>query len=58
MEIIDKLKENKERIVKITLSGTNLEIKKINIRPIVIKSKNIYQVERFVGNKVFLELRQ
>lgn len=56
MENIRKvLLENEQSIRKIILSDTTNEIKKQIIRPIVVKSANKWQIERYKGAQVFHE---
>lgn len=44
-----------DTVVKIVCSENKGEIKKLVIRPIVIKYKKMWQCEKFIGNKVFHE---
>ena len=52
-KIIEDLKANEENLVKIILSDSKTEVKKILVRPIMLKGKQVYQIERFIGNQVF-----
>ena len=52
-KIIEKLKENQGKIIKIILSDSKTETKKIVVRPFLSKSGVKYQTERFVGTQVF-----
>ncbi len=52
-KIIEEFKNNEEKIVKIILSDTNDEIKKIIIRPILVGDKKKWQIENFKGDQVF-----
>jgi len=51
--IINALKENKERIIKLILSDSKTEVKKIVVRPFVGKSGIKFQSEKFIGAQVF-----
>ena len=52
-KIIEDLKLNEDRIVKVILSDSKTEVKKIVVRPILLKSKLVYQIEKFIGAQVF-----
>lgn len=52
-KILQDLKDNKERITKLVLSGSLTETKKIIVRPIKLKDKSVWQIESYVGTKVF-----
>ncbi len=54
-KIIEDIKTNEKDIAKMILSDSNTEIKKIVIRPIEIKKQKLWQIEKFVGAKVFHE---
>lgn len=54
-KIIEEVKQNKDNIVKIILSDSDIETKKIIIRPILVKKQSLWQCEKFVGTKVFHE---
>lgn len=54
-KILEDIKNNNQIIKKIVLSETKSEIKKIIVRPIIIKNNNLWQVEKFIGDKVFHE---
>lgn len=54
-KIIEDLKFNKENLVKLILSDSNIETKKIIVRPIVLKGKEVFQIEKFIGTQVFHE---
>ncbi|MBR6779298.1 MAG: SAM-dependent methyltransferase [Clostridia bacterium] len=51
--ILDNLNSNQNKIVKIILSDSNIDIKKIVVRPIIIKSNIKWQIEKFIGAQVF-----
>lgn len=51
--LIKKISEKQQKFIKIILSNTNSEIKKLIIRPIILKQKEVLQVERYIGTKVF-----
>ena len=53
--ILNEIKQNGEQILKITLSDTKSEIKKIVIRKVEIKNKSMWQIEKFIGAQVFHE---
>lgn len=55
MDILDTIKLNESSIVKIVLSNTTLDTKKIIVRPVEIKGKTLYQIERTIGKQVFHE---
>ena len=52
-KIIEDLKLNEELIIKIILSDSMNETKKIIVRPILLKGKVVYQIEKFIGSQVF-----
>ena len=52
-KIINKLKECENKIIKIILSDSKTETKKIVIRPFASKTGLKYQIERYVGAQVF-----
>jgi len=52
-KIIQKLTENECKIIKIILSDSVTETKKIIVRPFASKSGLKYQIEKFVGTQVF-----
>ncbi len=52
-KIIEDLKLNEEKLVKLILSDSLCEAKKIIVRPIILKGKLVYQIERFIGDQVF-----
>lgn len=54
-KIIEDLKLNEERIVKVILSDSKTDVKKIIVRPIIIKNKQVFQIEKFIGAQVFHE---
>lgn len=54
-KIILDIESNSDILKKITLSDTTSEVKKIVIRPVEIKGKRVYQVERYKGSQVFHE---
>ncbi len=54
-KIIEDLKNNGENLIKLILSDSLCEIKKIVVRPILLKGKVNYQIEKFVGTQVFHE---
>jgi len=53
--IIETLRENEEKILKIVLSDTKSEVKKILVRPIKMKNAIKWQIERTIGAQVFHE---
>lgn len=54
-KILNEIKLNGEQIIKITLSDTKSEIKKVIIRKVEIKNKTMWQIEKFIGAQVFHE---
>ena len=54
-KIIKELENNEENLIKLILSDSMCEIKKIVVRPILIKSKQVFQIEKFIGSQVFHE---
>ena len=54
-KIIEDLNSNKEQVVKIILSDSKIDVKKIVVRPINLRGEVAYQIERFVGAQVFHE---
>lgn len=52
-KIIEELRLNQENVVKIILSDSLTEVKKIVIRPIKMKAGVKWQIEQFVGAQVF-----
>ena len=52
-KIIEDLNLNQERIVKIILSDSKIDVKKLVVRPIMLKGEEAYQIERFIGSQVF-----
>ena len=54
-KILNEIKQNDEHIIKITLSDTKSEIKKVIIRKVEIKNKKMWQIEKFIGAQVFHE---
>ena len=46
MDYLSIITENENKIAKIILSDTNLEVKKIIIRPVGIKGKKVFLVEK------------
>lgn len=54
-KILNEIKLNSEQIIKITLSDTKSEIKKVIIRKVEIKNKTMWQIEKFIGAQVFHE---
>ena len=52
-KIINKLKESENKIIKIILSDSKTETKKIVVRPFASKNGLKYQIERYVGAQVF-----
>ena len=54
-KILNEIKQNDEHIIKITLSDTKSEIKKVIIRKVEIKNKKMWQIEKFIGTQVFHE---
>ncbi len=51
--IKNKLNEVKDKIIKIILSDSKTEIKKIVVRPYLAKNEIKYQIENYVGAQVF-----
>lgn len=54
-KIIKDLKENEQTLVKLILSDSNIDIKKVVARPIKLKNKQVWQIEKFIGTQVFHE---
>lgn len=54
-KIIDDIKQNEERIIKLILSDSLCDIKKVVVRPILLKGKQVFQMEKFIGTQVFHE---
>lgn len=54
-KIIEDIKQNNKTIAKMILSDSSTEIKKIVVRPIEIRKQKLWQIERFIGTKVFHE---
>lgn len=54
-KIIEDLKQNEQKLIKIILSDSSIETKKIVVRPIMLKNKQVWQIEKFVGTQVFHE---
>ena len=54
-KIIDEIKQNSSKILKITLSDSKAEAKKIIIRKVAIKNQEMWQIEKFIGAQVFHE---
>lgn len=54
-KILRDINTNQDKLKKITLSDTEIEVKKIVIRPIEIKGSRLFQVERYKGAQVFHE---
>ena len=54
-KILNEIKSNSDQILKITLSDTKSETKKIVIRKVEIKNKNMWQIEKYIGAQVFHE---
>lgn len=52
-KIINKLKEIENKIIKIILSDSKTETKKIIVRPFASKSGLKYQTEKYIGTQVF-----
>ncbi len=52
-KIFEIINKNEENIVKIVLSNTDSEIKKIIIRPVLINDKIKWQVEKYIKTQVF-----
>ena len=44
-----------EALIQMTLSGKKTEVLKIKVRPIRIKNQTVFQVTRYIGQKVFHE---
>lgn len=54
-KIIEDIKLHENNLIKIILSDSLTEIKKIVVRPITIKYKQVWQVEKFIKTQVFHE---
>ena len=54
-KIITDLKQNENKLIKVILSDSKAEVKKIVIREIQLKNKQVWQIERFIGAQVFHE---
>ena len=54
-KIVEDLKLNEEKLIKLILSDSNTETKKIIVRPIKLKGNVVFQIEKFVGTQVFHE---
>lgn len=54
-KIIEDLKQKEEQLVKLILSDSLCEIKKIVVRPIIMKNNQVFQIEKFIGTQVFHE---
>ena len=54
-KIINKLTENQAKLVKLILSDSKTETKKIIVRPYSSKNGLKYQIERYIGAQVFHE---
>ncbi len=52
-KVFDTIKEHKDAIVKIVLSNTQSEVKKIIVRPVHINQKTLWQVEKYIKTQVF-----
>ncbi len=50
---MEDLNQNKDKLVKVILSDSKTEVKKVVVRPIILKDKEVYQIEKFVGTQVF-----
>ena len=54
-KIIEEIKNNKDNIIKIILSDSLTEVKKLVVRPIKMKAGVKWQIEQYVGAQVFHE---
>ena len=54
-KIIEEIKTSEQNIIKIILSDSEIDIKKIIVSPKNMKNGIKWQIERFIGNKVFHE---
>lgn len=54
-KILEDLKINKDSLIKIILSDSVNEVKKIIVRPILLKANQKWQIERFIGAQAFHE---
>ncbi len=52
-KIIEYLKANEQEIQKIVLSDTKTETKKIIIHKTIMKNKQMWQIEKYIGAQVF-----
>ena len=55
MDILETISNCADKIVKITLSGTSCDIKKVTIRPVKIRNNTAWQIEKTIGTQVFHE---
>ncbi|MGN0788075.1 MAG: class I SAM-dependent methyltransferase [Candidatus Onthoplasma sp.] len=53
--IIETIENNRDQLIKIVLSDTKIETKKIVVHPVEIQNQEKWQIERFVGTKVYHE---
>ncbi len=54
-KIITDLKQNENKLIKIILSDSKTDVKKIIVREISLKNKQVWQIEKFKGTQVFHE---
>ena len=54
-KILEEIELNRDKILKITLSDSKAEVKKIVIRKVKIKNQDMWQIEKFIGAQVFHE---
>ena len=54
-KVIEDLNINRDNLVKLILSDSKSDIKKIVVRPIVLKGREVFQIEKFIGAQVFHE---
>lgn len=54
-KILLDIEKNSDNIVKIILSDSNTDVKKIIVRKIELKKKTMWQIEKYIGTKVFHE---
>ena len=55
MDVIEAIIANQSDVKKVILSDAKGDVKKIIIRPIELKGKFMWQVERYIGTQVFHE---
>lgn len=53
--IIETIENNRDQLIKIVLSDTKIETKKIVVHPVEIQNQEKWQIECFVGTKVYHE---